>query len=70
MDGGGPVIIKVAGKSLPNGTDPINMSGGDINVNPLISAIAPLAEGPRWFDRLYAREPNLMKVVLQPGASS
>jgi L-iditol 2-dehydrogenase len=46
------------------------MSAGDINVKPLISAIAPLAEGPRWFDRLYAREPNLMKVVLQPGASS
>jgi L-iditol 2-dehydrogenase len=42
------------------------MSSGKINVKPLISAVAPLAEGPQWFERLYAREPNLMKVVLQP----
>jgi L-iditol 2-dehydrogenase len=32
----------------------------------LITAIAPLEEGPRWFERLYAREPNLMKVILTP----
>jgi L-iditol 2-dehydrogenase len=37
-----------------------------IRVEPLISALAPLAEGPQWFERLYAREPGLMKVVLQP----
>ena len=42
------------------------MSSGKINVKPLISAVAPLDEGPQWFERLYAREPNLMKVVLQP----
>jgi L-iditol 2-dehydrogenase len=42
------------------------MSSGRINVKPLISAVAPLADGPQWFERLYAREPNLMKVVLQP----
>jgi len=41
---------------------------GQIQVKPLISAIAPLEQGPHWFDRLYAREPNLMKVVLTPGA--
>jgi L-iditol 2-dehydrogenase len=28
--------------------------------------VAPLAEGPRWFERLYAHEPNLMKIVLAP----
>ncbi len=39
---------------------------GDIRVGPLISALAPLAEGPQWFERLYSREPGLMKVVLQP----
>jgi L-iditol 2-dehydrogenase len=44
------------------------LSSGAITVKPLISAIAPLEEGPRWFERLYAREPNLMKVVLTPGA--
>lgn len=38
-----------------------------IDVAPLLSAIAPLTEGPRWFERLYAHEPNLMKVVLTPG---
>jgi L-iditol 2-dehydrogenase len=43
------------------------MSRGEIQVKPLITAVAPLAEGPQWFERLYAREPNLMKVVLTPG---
>jgi L-iditol 2-dehydrogenase len=43
------------------------MSRGEIQVKPLITAVAPLAEGPLWFERLYAREPNLMKVVLTPG---
>jgi len=43
------------------------MSAGAIQVKPLISAIAPLDQGPQWFERLYAREPNLMKVVLSPG---
>jgi len=39
---------------------------GKIKVAPLITAVAPLEEGPSWFARLYAREPNLMKVVLDP----
>lgn len=43
------------------------LSSGAIRVKPLITAIAPLDEGPQWFERLYAREPNLMKVVLTPG---
>jgi L-iditol 2-dehydrogenase len=43
------------------------MAKGTIRVKPLISAIAPLEEGPRWFERLYSHEPNLMKVVLAPG---
>jgi L-iditol 2-dehydrogenase len=33
-------------------------------VKPLITAVAPLEDGPQWFKRLYAHEPNLMKVVL------
>jgi L-iditol 2-dehydrogenase len=44
------------------------MSRGAIRVKPLITAVVPLEQGPQWFDRLYAREPNLMKVVLEPGA--
>ncbi len=42
------------------------MASGAIQVAPLITAIAPLEDGPRWFERLYAREPNLMKVILTP----
>ncbi|MGA8151972.1 MAG: galactitol-1-phosphate 5-dehydrogenase [Terriglobales bacterium] len=43
------------------------VASGRIQVKPLISAIAPLEEGPRWFEKLYLREPNLMKVILTPG---
>jgi L-iditol 2-dehydrogenase len=43
---------------------------GKIKVAPLITAVAPLEEGPSWFARLYAREPNLMKVVLDPRTGS
>ena len=43
-----------------------HVSSGAIRVKPLITAIAPLAEGPRWFERLYAGEANLLKVVLTP----
>jgi L-iditol 2-dehydrogenase len=43
------------------------VSRGEIQVRPLISAVAPLAQGPQWFERLHAREPNLLKVVLTPG---
>jgi len=39
---------------------------GAIDVRPLITLVAPLAEGPAMFERLYAREPGLMKVILQP----
>jgi L-iditol 2-dehydrogenase len=42
------------------------MARGAIQVDPLISAVAPLGEGRMWFDRLYRREPNLMKVILRP----
>lgn len=42
------------------------MSEGKIKVAPLITAVAPLHDGPRWFERLYGREPGLMKVVLDP----
>lgn len=42
------------------------LARGAIRVEPLISATAPLAEGPIWFDRLYNKEPNLMKVILKP----
>jgi L-iditol 2-dehydrogenase len=46
------------------------MAAGKIRVAPLITAVAPLEEGPQWFERLYAREPHLMKVVLDPRKSA
>lgn len=42
------------------------MRNGNIQVDSLISAVAPLSEGAVWFDRLHARERGLMKVVLEP----
>lgn len=43
------------------------MQRGQMNVAPLLSAVAPLEEGPAWFKRLYAKEAGLLKVVLRPG---
>jgi L-iditol 2-dehydrogenase len=40
------------------------VASGQIKVTPLITAVAPLEDGPQWFKRLYAHEPNLMKIVL------
>ena len=42
------------------------MAAGKINVASLITAVAPLADGPSWFERLHSREPNLMKIILDP----
>jgi L-iditol 2-dehydrogenase len=42
------------------------MGRGAIRVAPMISAVTPLERGPEMFDRLYRREPNLTKVILNP----
>jgi threonine dehydrogenase-like Zn-dependent dehydrogenase len=42
------------------------LARGALDAAPLISATAPLVEGATWFDRLYRKEPGLMKVVLKP----
>ena len=42
------------------------MARGAIDPAPLLSAVAPLAEGSSWFDRLYRHEPELLKVILKP----
>jgi L-iditol 2-dehydrogenase len=46
------------------------ISNGKIRVTPLITAVAPLSDGARWFERLHTREPNLMKIVIDPRISS
>jgi L-iditol 2-dehydrogenase len=42
------------------------IASGQINVTGFISATAPLEEGAQWFERLYAGEKGLMKVLLKP----
>ncbi len=42
------------------------LARGDLKADPLISAAAPLAQGAEWFERLYRKEPGLLKVVLKP----
>jgi L-iditol 2-dehydrogenase len=42
------------------------LASGGLSAAPLISATAPLEEGAEWFDRLYRKEPGLLKVVLTP----
>src|SRR5580704_11927651 len=46
------------------------LASGSIRVKPLITAVAPLDQGPAWFERLHAGEPNLLKVVLTPGTGA
>ena len=61
--------IRLQGSCASAGEYPEAMkliANGEIKVAPLITAVAPLADGPSWFERLHAREPNLMKVVLDP----
>ncbi len=42
------------------------LSSGAVNVDALISTVAPLSEGVEWFGRLRRAESGLMKVILQP----
>jgi L-iditol 2-dehydrogenase len=42
------------------------MASRRIRVDDLISAYTPLEDAANWFDRLYRREPNLMKVIVRP----
>jgi L-iditol 2-dehydrogenase len=61
--------IRLQGSCASSGEYPASislMSRGAIKVKPLLSALAPLEEGPDWMRRLYEREPGLLKVVLQP----
>jgi L-iditol 2-dehydrogenase len=42
------------------------MASGKIQVEKMISKVAPLSEGAAWFKRLYHKEPGLNKVILVP----
>jgi threonine dehydrogenase-like Zn-dependent dehydrogenase len=61
--------IRVQGSCASAGEYPAciaMMARGAIQVEPLLSAVAPLEDGAAWFKRLYEREPGLLKVVLEP----
>lgn len=62
--------VSVFGSCASAGEYPLGLElirAGKVEVEALISATAPLNEGPLWFERLYHREPGLMKVILAPG---
>lgn len=42
------------------------VASGKINVEPLISDVLPLKDGPQAFERLLKAEENLLKIVLEP----
>ena len=42
------------------------VASGKINVQPIISDVLPLREGPNAFDRLLKAQENLLKIVLEP----
>lgn len=42
------------------------IGAGKVNIDRIITNVAPLAEGGAWFARLHAMEPGLIKVVLEP----
>ena len=63
--------LRLQGTAASAGEYPLAIeyiSSGRIKVRDLITAVAGLEEGPQWFERLHASEPNLMKIVLAPGA--
>ncbi len=61
--------ISVRGSCASRGDYPACLdmiARGAVRVDPLISATAPLSEGAHWFQRLYQKEPGLIKVMLNP----
>ncbi len=63
--------LTIYGSCASNGEYPACidlLASGAIKVQPIITAIASLDEGPQWFQRLYAGEPGAMKVIIDPTA--
>lgn len=61
--------ITIKGSCAINGEYPavLNLiSKREINVDSMISTVVPLSEGALYFDRLYKKEPGLLKVILNP----
>jgi L-iditol 2-dehydrogenase len=61
--------IRVQGSCAINGEYELVLdmiARGSLNVDAMISAVAPLKDGAEWFGKLYRREGNLNKVILVP----
>lgn len=61
--------LRLQGSCAINGEYPEILdliSQGALNMEAILSAEAPLAEGAEWFQRLYNKEKGLMKVILKP----
>jgi L-iditol 2-dehydrogenase len=61
--------IRVQGSCASNGEYSAclaMMANGALNVDMLMSQVAPLSEGAEWFTRLYQGKEGLMKVILKP----
>ena len=61
--------ISIAGSCSSCGEYPACLdmiARGTVNVDVLVSKVAPLAEGAEWFSKLYHGEEGLMKVILTP----
>jgi L-iditol 2-dehydrogenase len=59
--------LTLAGSCSSNGEYPAcleMLARRAITTEALVSAFPPLAEGAAWFNRLYEREPGLLKVIL------
>jgi L-iditol 2-dehydrogenase len=61
--------ITVSGSCASRGEYPACLemiARGRMQVEPLVSAVAPLEDGPQWFSRLHRGGEGLLKVVLEP----
>ena len=61
--------LRIQGSCAINGEYPAVLemiAEKKLDVTSILSAEAPLSEGASWFQRLYEKEKNLMKVILKP----
>ena len=61
--------LRIQGSCASSGEYPACLdmiAAGRVNIDFLISEVAPLSEGKHWFDTLYKGESSLLKVILKP----
>ncbi len=61
--------LSVYGSCASSGEYPVCLEliqSGKVNVDALVSVSAPLKDGASLFERLYSKEPGLLKVILKP----